>query len=82
MSAPSTRLVVKNLGESVSDEKLKKHFSAYGELTDVRVMKNSAGKSRLFGFVGYRRVEDASQALTMHRSYIGSSKIRFVEMEH
>ena len=81
MAAPSSRLVVKNLGASVSDEKLRQHFSAFGELTDTRVMKNSVGKSRLFGFVGYRREEDAAQALTtLHRSYIGSSKIRFAEI--
>lgn len=73
---PSSRLVVKSLGKTVTDEKLSQFFSPFGELTDSRVMKNSVGKSRLFGFVGYRRVEDAVRALsTMNRTYIGSSKI-------
>jgi len=73
---PSSRLVVKSLGKNVTDEKLSQVFSPFGELTDSRVMKNNVGKSRLFGFVGYRRVEDAVRALsTMNRTYIGSSKI-------
>ncbi|KDO34220.1 hypothetical protein SPRG_19058 [Saprolegnia parasitica CBS 223.65] len=50
----STRLFVQNLPIYVDDEKLRKHFAANGEVTDACVVKTKDGKSRRFGFVGYK----------------------------
>lgn len=36
---PTSRLCVKNLPKYITDTKLKEHFSAKGEVTDVKVLK-------------------------------------------
>ncbi|CAH8337396.1 unnamed protein product [Eruca vesicaria subsp. sativa] len=56
-------LYVKNLDDSVDDEKLKEVFSEYGNVTSTKVMMNSAGLSRGFGFVAYSSPEEASKAM-------------------
>ncbi|OQS05793.1 RNA-binding protein [Thraustotheca clavata] len=50
----STRLFVQNLPLYVDDDKLRKHFAANGEVTDAVVVKTKEGKSRRFGFVGFK----------------------------
>jgi len=45
-------IYVSNLGFNVADEDLKKHFSAYGEVTSAKIINDrETGKSRGFGFV-------------------------------
>ncbi|KAJ0231995.1 Polyadenylate-binding protein 5 [Hirschfeldia incana] len=58
-----TNLYVKNLDDSVDDEKLKEMFSEYGNVTSSKVMINSGGLSRGFGFVAFSSPEDASKAM-------------------
>ncbi|XP_041089927.1 polyadenylate-binding protein 4 isoform X2 [Polyodon spathula] len=58
-----TNVYVKNFGDDVSDEKLQELFSAYGKTLSVKVMTDSTGKSRGFGFVSYEKHEDASKAV-------------------
>ncbi|KAG5409899.1 hypothetical protein IGI04_006218 [Brassica rapa subsp. trilocularis] len=57
-----SNLYVKNLDDSVDDEKLKEMFSEYGNVTSSKVMMNSGGLSRGFGFVAYSLPEEASKA--------------------
>jgi multiple RNA-binding domain-containing protein 1 len=65
MSAePSTRLIVKNIPPYFTSKHLKDTFAASGEVTDSRVMATPGGKSRCFGFVGFRTVDAAQQALS------------------
>jgi multiple RNA-binding domain-containing protein 1 len=61
-SDPSTRLIVKNLPRYYTDRDLAAQFSSIGEITDCRILLKSNGKSRGFGFVGFRTVDDATRA--------------------
>uniref|UniRef100_A0A565B0T1 Polyadenylate-binding protein n=1 Tax=Arabis nemorensis TaxID=586526 RepID=A0A565B0T1_9BRAS len=58
-----SNLYLKNLDDSVNDEKLKEMFSEYGNVTSCKVMMNSQGLSRGFGFVAYANSEEALKAL-------------------
>ncbi|CAA0233792.1 unnamed protein product [Arabidopsis thaliana] len=65
-------LYLKNLDDSVDDEKLKEMFSEYGNVTSSKVMLNPQGMSRGFGFVAYSNPEEALRALSeMNGKMIG-----------
>ncbi|KAL1212459.1 Polyadenylate-binding protein 5 [Cardamine amara subsp. amara] len=67
-----SNLYLKNLDDSVNDEKLKEMFSEYGSVTSCKVMMNSQGLSRGFGFVAYSSPEEATRAMTeMNGKMIG-----------
>jgi polyadenylate-binding protein len=55
-------LYVKNLADSTTEEKLKEEFGAHGTITSAKVMVDSAGKSKGFGFVCYSNPEEAAKA--------------------
>ena len=44
-------LFVKNLDDSIDDEKLQEEFAPFGTITSVKVMRDDAGSSKGFGFV-------------------------------
>jgi polyadenylate-binding protein len=54
---------VKNLHESVTEEKLREVFEKFGALTSVVVMKDAEGKSKGFGFVCYEDAEAAGKSV-------------------
>ncbi|XWS39927.1 hypothetical protein CRYUN_Cryun18bG0096800 [Craigia yunnanensis] len=56
-------LYVKNLDDSISDEKLKELFSQYGAITSCKVMRDPNGISKGSGFVAFSTPEEASRAL-------------------
>ncbi|XP_076877579.1 polyadenylate-binding protein 1A-like [Brachyhypopomus gauderio] len=58
-----TNVYIKNFGEDMDDEKLKEVFSKYGNAMSIRVMTDDSGKSRGFGFVSFKRHEDAQKAV-------------------
>ncbi|XP_010471183.1 PREDICTED: polyadenylate-binding protein 5 isoform X1 [Camelina sativa] len=67
-----SNLYLKNLDDSVNDEKLKEMFSEYGNVTSCKVMMNAQGLSRGFGFVAYSNPEEALRALNeMNGKMIG-----------
>ena len=71
-----SRVIVKNLPQKCSEEKLKEVFSSCGEVTDVRLMRTKAGTFRKFGFIGFSSAHQAQEALKQfNRTYMGSSKI-------
>lgn len=41
--SPTSRLCIKNLPKQVTDARLKEHFSAKGEVTDVKVLRTRCG---------------------------------------
>jgi polyadenylate-binding protein len=57
-------LYVKNLDDSVDDERLKQEFSVFGTITSARIMRDEAGTSRGFGFVCFSQGEEATKAVT------------------
>ncbi|KMZ68991.1 putative Polyadenylate-binding protein [Zostera marina] len=56
-------LFLKNIDDSVSDEKLKELFSDFGTITSCKVMRDSNGVSRGSGFVAFSTAEEAANAL-------------------
>ncbi|KAL5559067.1 hypothetical protein UlMin_035278 [Ulmus minor] len=56
-------LYIKNLDDSISDEKLKELFAEYGTITSCKVMRDPNGISRGSGFVAFSTSEEASRAL-------------------
>ncbi|KAG7592665.1 RNA recognition motif domain [Arabidopsis thaliana x Arabidopsis arenosa] len=69
-------LYLKNLDDSVDDEKLKEMFSEYGNVTSSKVMLNPQGLSRGFGFVAYSNPEEALRALSeMNGKMIGRKQL-------
>ncbi|KAL1219043.1 Polyadenylate-binding protein 8 [Cardamine amara subsp. amara] len=58
-----SNLYVKNLDESVTDEKLREHFSPFGTITSCKVMRDPSGVSRGSGFVAFSTPEEASRAI-------------------
>ncbi|XP_068119827.1 polyadenylate-binding protein 1-like isoform X2 [Hyperolius riggenbachi] len=58
-----TNIYIKNFGEEIDDEKLKDIFSIFGNTQSVKVMVDGSGRSRGFGFVNYRKHEEAQMAV-------------------
>ncbi|PKY23953.1 hypothetical protein RhiirB3_334986 [Rhizophagus irregularis] len=71
-------IFVGDLSPEVNDEVLAKAFSAFGSMSDARVMWDvNSGKSRGYGFVAFRDKTDAEQAIaTMNGEWLGSRAIR------
>jgi nucleolysin TIA-1/TIAR len=69
---------VGDLSPEVNDDILQKAFSAFGSLSDARVMWDmNSGKSRGYGFLAFRDKTDAEQAIaTMNGEWLGSRAIR------
>jgi len=59
-----SNLFIKNLADSIDDEKLATEFSKFGAIGSAKVMTDSAGKSKGFGFVYFHNPEEATKAVT------------------
>ena len=72
-----SRLIVKNLPTTITEDKFRKTFSAQGgEITDVQLKYTKEGKFRHFGFVGFKKEDDAQTAKKyFNGTYIGATKV-------
>jgi multiple RNA-binding domain-containing protein 1 len=67
----SSRIFIKGLPPTSSEEEFKKHFSVKSAITDAKLIPH-----RRIGYVGYRTPEDAANAVKyFNRSFIRMSKI-------
>lgn len=57
-------LYVKNLDDSINDERLRQEFSQCGTITSAKVMTDEKGQSKGFGFVCFSTPEEATKAVT------------------
>ncbi|KAG0681857.1 Protein phosphatase PP2A regulatory subunit B [Pichia californica] len=73
-------LFVKNLDDSIDDEKLREEFAPYGNITSVIVMKDESGKSKGFGFVCFSTPEEATKAINEMHQRIVESKPLYVAL--
>lgn len=73
-------LYVKNLDDSIDDEKLKELFSDYGTITSCKVMRDPSGISRGSGFVAFSTSEEASRALAEMNGKMVISKPLYVAL--
>nr|XP_021491999.1 polyadenylate-binding protein 1-like [Meriones unguiculatus] len=72
-------LYVKNLDDSINDERLREVFSAYGVITSAKVMTESS-HSKGFGFVCFSSPEEATKAVTEMNGRIVGTKPLYVAL--
>jgi len=72
-------LYVKNLDDSIDDERLRKEFTPYGTITSARVMCED-GRSKGFGFVCFSSPEEATKAVTEMNGRIIVAKPLYVAL--
>merc|ERR1719192_2120255 len=72
-------LYVKNLDDSIDDERLGKEFEPYGTVTSARVM-TEGGRSKGFGFVCFSTPEEATKAVTEMNGRIIVAKPLYVAL--
>lgn len=71
-----SRLIVKGLPATMTEQKLRAIFSERGTVTDCQLKYTREGKFRRFAFVGFdneRDAEDARQHL--NRTFVNASRI-------
>ncbi|GAV90203.1 RRM_1 domain-containing protein/PABP domain-containing protein, partial [Cephalotus follicularis] len=73
-------LYIKNLDDSITDDKLKELFSEFGTITSCKVMRDPNGISRGSGFVAFSTAEEASRALTEMNGKMVVSKPLYVAL--
>ncbi|KAF8410098.1 hypothetical protein HHK36_002620 [Tetracentron sinense] len=73
-------LYVKNLDDSIGDDKLREMFAEFGTITSFKVMRDPNGISRGSGFVAFSSPEEASQALAEMNGKMIVSKPLYVAL--
>lgn len=67
----SSRIFIKGLPPTITEDEFKKHFGAKQTITDAKLIPH-----RRIGYVGYQTEEDAVKAVRyFNRSFIRMSKI-------
>ena len=70
-SLPSSRIFIKGLPPTISEDEFKSHFAARFETTDTKLIPH-----RRIGYVGFKTPEDAAKAVKyFNRTFIRMSKI-------
>ncbi|XP_014241441.1 polyadenylate-binding protein 4-like [Cimex lectularius] len=72
-------LYVKNLDDSIDDEKLRTEFGPYGNITSAKVMLEE-GRSKGFGFVCFSSPGEATKAVTEMNGRIVGTKPLYVAL--
>ncbi|XP_031480603.1 uncharacterized protein LOC116250805 [Nymphaea colorata] len=71
-----SRICVKNLPKHATEDRLRDFFSEKGEVTDAKIMRTADGKSRQFGFVGFRTEKEATEAVKYFtNAFMDTSKL-------
>jgi len=69
-------LYLKNLDDTVDDEKIREMFKEFGTITSCKVMRDPQGNSRGSGFVAFSSPEEATRAVTeMNGKMIGNKPL-------
>lgn len=69
-------LYLKNIDDSIDDEKLKDIFSVFGAVSSCKVMKTPQGQSMGSGFVSFLSPEEASRAVNeMNGKMVGNKPL-------
>jgi polyadenylate-binding protein len=69
-------LYVKNLDDTIDDERLKAEFVVFGNITSAKVMRDEKSGSKGFGFVCFTTPEEATRAVAeMNTRMIGTKPL-------
>eukprot|EP01113_Clastostelium_recurvatum_P010404 TRINITY_DN1516_c0_g1_i1.p2 TRINITY_DN1516_c0_g1~~TRINITY_DN1516_c0_g1_i1.p2 ORF type:complete len:604 (-),score=189.46 TRINITY_DN1516_c0_g1_i1:60-1871(-) len=69
-------LYVKNLADSITEERLRTEFERFGNITSTKVMIDERGNSKGFGFVCFSSADEATRAVTeMNGTLLGSKPL-------
>ncbi|CAM6125515.1 unnamed protein product [Calypogeia fissa] len=69
-------LYLKNLDDTIDDEKLRELFAEFGAITSCKVMRDPQGQSRGSGFVAFSTPEEANRAVAdMNGRMVGSKPL-------
>ncbi|XP_037806915.1 polyadenylate-binding protein [Lucilia sericata] len=79
-SVYGVNLYVKNLDDTIDDERLRKEFSLYGTITSAKVMTDEEGRSKGFGFVCFVAPNEATCAVTELNGRVMGSKPLYVAL--
>jgi polyadenylate-binding protein len=71
-------IYVKNLDDSIDDDRLRQEFSKFGTITSARIMRDEKGNSKGFGFICFTTPEEATRAITEMNGYLLVSKPLYV----
>lgn len=71
-------LYIKNLDDDIDDDKMRGIFTPFGNITSCRVMKDSKGNSKGFGFVCFTTPEEATKCVTEMNGKIVGTKPLYV----
>lgn len=67
----SSRIFIKGLPPTISEEEFKSHFSTKGHITDAKLISQ-----RRIGYVGFKSPEEATKAVKyFNKTFIRMSKI-------
>lgn len=72
-------LYVKNLDDTIDDDRLRKEFHSFGTITSAKVMMEE-GRSKGFGFVCFSDPEEATKAVTEMNGRICGTKPLYVAL--
>lgn len=73
-------LYIKNLDDSIDDDKLTDEFKIFGKITSAKVMTDQSNRSKGFGFVCFSKPEEATKAVTEMNGKICGSKPLYVAL--
>ncbi|XP_050232164.1 small RNA-binding protein 11, chloroplastic [Mercurialis annua] len=77
----ASRIIVKNLGYSVGESSLQKEFSYFGEIAEVKLVKNDgAKKSKAYAFIQYTSEDGAILALENMDRKIFDGRLIYVDL--
>ncbi|KAL3679252.1 hypothetical protein R1sor_022208 [Riccia sorocarpa] len=69
-------LYLKNLDDTVDDDKLRELFNEFGTITSCKIMRDPQGQSRGSGFVAFSQPEEANRAMTeMNGRMVGTKPL-------